>query len=268
MSHLQDQDYLRNEQYRDSSNLDARIALHRQFSTNNYDFYLWVFDRLKLGAGERVLEIGCGPGSLWAENLDRLPPRSSITLSDLSPGMIAQARTNLASKSDTFSYLVADAQELPFGSAQFDVVVANHMLYHVPDIARALSEIRRVLRDGGRFYAATNGEGHMRELDDLVETFDPGHPLPAGPIIDFTLENGQDLIGRSFNSVAMHRYEDGIVITRAEGSAGADALAAYIISMDWGRYLDASGLAQFIERELEERGAIRISKDVGLFEAR
>jgi SAM-dependent methyltransferase len=267
MSHRQDQEYLRSDQYRNPDNLNARIALHKQFSTNPYDFYLWVYDSLGLVLGESVLEIGCGPGSLWAENLDRLPPRSSITLADLSPGMIAQAQINLAGKREAFNYLVTDAQALPFGREQFDVVIANHMLYHVPDIARALSEIRRVLRDGGRFYAATNGEGHMRELDDLIDKFDPARPLPAGLTIDFTLENGQDLIGRSFGNVAMHRYEDGIVITSAAGSAGAEALAAYALSMGRGSYPDTRGLVQFVERELEERGPIHISKDVGLFEA-
>ena len=63
---------------------------------------------------------------------------------------------------------VGDVQALPFGEAQFDVVVANFMLYHVPDLDLALAEIARVLRPGGRLVAATNGVWQLVELWELV----------------------------------------------------------------------------------------------------
>ena len=261
MSQRQDQDYLRNVQYKDASNLEARIALHERFSTNRYDYYLWVFDRLKLRAGERVLEIGCGPATLWARNLHRLPHGLNVTLTDLSLGMVDEAGLNLASTPEPFSYTVADAQALPLPNNSFDVVIANHMLYHVPDKALALSEIQRVLRGGGRFYAATNGQGHMRELDELVSRHEPSVGSPILPPLDFTLENGAAEIGKWFDSVTLERYKDGLVVTDAR------ALAAYVLSMSRGQRLDSARLVQWIEQELEERGPIKIGKDVGLFEA-
>src|SRR5262245_36483808 len=110
MSKLADPDYLLNQQYRDASNLNARIELHKRFSTNAYNWYLWVFDRLKTPPQSRVLELGCGPGRLWVENLDRIPPGWDITLSDFSPGMIAEARGNLAAASRPFAFERVDAQ--------------------------------------------------------------------------------------------------------------------------------------------------------------
>ena len=261
MSQRPDQDYLRNVQYKDASNLEARIALHERFSTNRYDYYLWVFDRLKLKTGERVLEIGCGPGTLWARNLHRLPHGLNVTLTDLSLGMVDEAGLNLASTPEPFNYTVADAQALPLPNNSFDVVLANHMLYHVPDKALALSEIQRVLRGGGRFYAATNGQGHMRELDELVIRHEPSVGSPILPPLDFTLENGAAEIGKWFDSVTLERYEDGLVVT------DAGALAAYVLSMSRGQHLDSARLVQWIEQELEERGPIKIGKDVGFFEA-
>ena len=60
-------------QYATSANLAARIELHQRFSTNPSGLQRWVFDRLQLAPGMRVLEIACGAGSLWRENLDRMP---------------------------------------------------------------------------------------------------------------------------------------------------------------------------------------------------
>jgi ubiquinone/menaquinone biosynthesis C-methylase UbiE len=82
-------------QYRDASNLNARIALHERFSTNAYGWQRWVFDQLELPPDARVLELGCGTGKLWVENRDRTPEGWDVTLTDASPGMLREARRNL-----------------------------------------------------------------------------------------------------------------------------------------------------------------------------
>ena len=69
-----DQAYLREEQYRDDANLRARLDLHRRFSTNPQPWHRWVFDQLDLPDEADILEVGCGPGELWLQNLDRIPP--------------------------------------------------------------------------------------------------------------------------------------------------------------------------------------------------
>jgi len=68
-----DAKYLRDEQYRDDSNLRARIELHRRFSTEPEPWHRWVFDRLHFPAEAKILEVGCGPGELWLQNADRVP---------------------------------------------------------------------------------------------------------------------------------------------------------------------------------------------------
>ncbi|MBN1964831.1 MAG: class I SAM-dependent methyltransferase, partial [Anaerolineae bacterium] len=171
-----DQDYLRGEQYKDSRNLGARAGLHQGFSTNTYGWQRWVFDQLEnlppdAHARARVVELGCGPGWLWRENVNRVPAGWHVTLTDLSPGMIAEAQAALADSGRAFAFDVVDAQSLPYDDAALDAVVANHMLYHVPDRHRALAEIARALKPGGRLIAATNGAAHMQELFDLIGRF-------------------------------------------------------------------------------------------------
>src|SRR3712207_168217 len=175
------------EQYRNASNLSARMQLHERFGTNRYNWHRWLFDHFNLSASADILELGCGPGTLWRENLDRIPAGWRIILSDLSDGMLEEARHTLAESAHRFAFEQIDAQALPYPDEHFDAVVANHMLYHVPDRAKALAEIRRVLRPGGRLFAATNGRNHLRELGKLINQFDPD---PPAMIRTFTLEDG------------------------------------------------------------------------------
>jgi ubiquinone/menaquinone biosynthesis C-methylase UbiE len=189
------QDYLL-AQYPDASNLNARTQLHQRYSTHLHDWQEWVYDQLDLPLSLRILELGCGPGYLRQRNLARIPKGCKITLSDFSPGMSAEARQNLSCQDLAYSrcsfcFVVHDAQAVPFSDATFDTVLANHMFYHVPDRAQAFSEIRRVLDPGGRFYAATNDQAHMRELQELHERSEADAGRRIGAVTaPFTLENG------------------------------------------------------------------------------
>src|SRR5438874_2293283 len=108
---MRDRACLREVQYRDDSNLNARIELHRRFTTDPVGFHRWVFQQLDLPADAWVLEVGCGPGHLWAANRERVPAGWTVVLSDFSPGMIASARRRLGG--DRHQFVVADAEALP-----------------------------------------------------------------------------------------------------------------------------------------------------------
>jgi ubiquinone/menaquinone biosynthesis C-methylase UbiE len=102
-------------------------------------------------------------GQMWNRGaLGREPrpvdPSRSLTLADSSDGMLRAARVSLGNRVE---YVLADVGALPFPDATFDVVVANHMLYHMPDRPRAFAEIQRVLAPAGAFHCSTNGRGHL-----------------------------------------------------------------------------------------------------------
>ena len=264
MSKFTDQNYLKTDQYKDAANLNARITIHDRFSTNLYGWFRWVFDTLvKLPADARILELGSGSGLLWKSSIDRIPAGWKITLSDLSPGMLDTAWRNLVVTGRAFQFKEIDAQSIPFEDETVDAVIANHMLYHIPDRGKALSEIRRVLKTGGRFFATTVGENHMRQMMDwyarvhvskVWESF-------ASP---FTLENGMEQIRPYFPQVSLSRYEDNLVATELQ------PLMDYIRSGMRVAELSESELATLesdLEKELKEKGSIFITKDTGLFEA-
>jgi ubiquinone/menaquinone biosynthesis C-methylase UbiE len=160
---------------------------------------------------------------------------------------------------------VVDAQSLPFEDASYDAVIANHMLYHVPDRRKAFSEIRRVLQPGGRLYASTVGRNHLRELDELVFRFASRADSGGRDSFEaFLLESGLDQIAPWFSRVTLHRYADALVITEAA------PLIAYILSsITWSALIGdkTAEFARFVEQELALHGAIHITKDSGIFEA-
>src|SRR5262245_51145253 len=212
-------------QYRTASNLHARITLHQRFSTNPYGWLRWVFDQFRLPLQCRVVELGGGAGDLWVENRSRIPIGWAMTVSDASVGMVVHARQRLSPSDGALTFAVIDAQALPFPTASVDAVIANHMLYHVPEQSRALAEIQRVLKPGGRLYASTVGQCHLGEIAALVERFDTRLTSWRGPtVFSFTLENGAELLGPWFHDVSLARYEDGLVVTEAA------PLADYILS--------------------------------------
>jgi ubiquinone/menaquinone biosynthesis C-methylase UbiE len=259
---LNDRKYLE-KQYKDSTNLQARLSLHQRFSVNKYGWHPWIFDHFKLPSHCRILELGCGPGYLWLENISRIPAGWEILLSDFSPGMLESARQALEEQ-HSFEFKVIDAQAIPCEDRFFDAVIANHMLYHVPNRPAALAEIHRVLKPSGHFYASTVGNNHLVEMGELIRKFDPtldtweDFGKAAG---SFTLENGTAQLSPWFTRIKSYHYEDALKVTEAA------PLVDYLLS---GReYIPRERQAdfrEFVAREMEScAGVIHITKDSGLF---
>lgn len=264
VSRFTDQKYLKTDQYKDSSNLEARIAIHRRFSKNPYGWMNWVFDSLlKLPGDAQILELGGGPGYLWKENVDRIPPGWRITLSDLSPGMLDAAWRNLVVTGRAFQFREIDAQSIPFEAETFDAVIANHMLYHIPDRPRAIAEIKRVLKSGGHLVSTTIGPNHLKEMASWIRRVNPGADFVSfgSP---FTLENGSEQLKEFFSQVTLSRYPDRLQVTEVK-----PIIAFMRSSMHAQEVLEEElvKLENELEQELKEKGSIFITKDSGLFEA-
>jgi SAM-dependent methyltransferase len=262
-----DKEYLTTRQYRDPSNLYARGSLHARFSTNPQPWFRWLFDELLAvtSADAHILEIGCGPAGLWAENLDRLPEDWRVTLTDLSDGMVAAAQARLAAATPgAFTVQQADAENLSFADASFDVAIANHMLYHVADRQKALSELRRVLKHGGRLLAATNGENNMGELNEFLGSVDENdRAWRASFRQPFTLENGGEQLASCFDAIGIHVFPDSLRVT------DESSLVAYVNSIDIpglrAPERQAAVAARIHERMADNSGVFNITKSVGVF---
>lgn len=255
-------------QYKDSSNLDIRIRLHEAYSTNPVDWHVWVFEQMAFKEDCRIIEFGCGTASLWEKNARKMSSKWSITLTDMSEGMLAKAQHHTRNASNV-AYKVMDIQNIESEDGVFDAAVANHMLYHVPDIHKALAEVQRVLREDGIFYAATNGRIHLREIFEFVAEFDPSvsftKPMNA---TFFGLENGEEQLRGHFGDVQLVRYPSDLRVTSAQDLADFIFSIGTEIKTDLIEKGDYASFIQFLESKKNEDGYIRISKDSGVFVCR
>ncbi|TYS70485.1 class I SAM-dependent methyltransferase [Sutcliffiella horikoshii] len=257
------------EQYKNSSNLNTRIDIHHLYSTNKEDWYIWLFDQYDISPNSNILEIGCGDGTFWYKNSDRIPRGWNITLSDFSLGMIESAKNKLRDIPN-ITYLQLNIEEIPFENNHFDVVIANHMLYHVQNRKNALKEVRRVLKKDGVFYCSTIGQNHMREFGQLLNTFDSTihYSLAEDHAGEFGIENGEEQLSPYFNTVSYKNFLGDLEIT------DVNAIANYLVSTnaELNNILQDEELTEFLRylNSVKEanNGAIRITKSTGLFESK
>jgi SAM-dependent methyltransferase len=170
-------------EYASERGLSGRIAVYR--FAHGPDPRRLALDAVAEVAPKRVLEVGCGTGDLTEQLAAELD--GDLVAVDQSDRMVELTRGR------GIDARVADVQDLPFADGEFDCVFAAWMLYHVADVARAVAELARVLRPGGRLVAVTNSAAHLRELRELV-----GAPPPAWA---FSGENGEELLSAEFPRV-------------------------------------------------------------------
>ena len=178
---LDDPELVRRE-YADESRLALRAAA--QESSTGRSPRQVVFEAVAEVEPRRVLEVGPGQGEL-AERISR-ELGADVTAVDQSPRMVELTRAR------GVEALVGDVRDLPFTAGSFDCALAAWMLYHVADLDRALLELRRVLRPGGRLVASTNSERTLAELWELVDYI---------PRYGFSAENAEWPLLRHFTIV-------------------------------------------------------------------
>ena len=248
------------EQYKTSKGLDTRRSFHDKYSTNMQGYGNWIVSNYEIFDGMTVLELGCGTGSIWMGRDDVLGLLGKLVLTDLSEGMLNTARENLGIRNN-IEYMVADIQDLPFGDHSFDMVIANSMLYHVPDINKGINEVRRVLKDEGVFCCATLGENNFVErLAEWFrlsgENFNPNH--------NFTMQNGEKILRTAFSDIDARFYTDSLHIT------DIDDLVDYLRSLASLKALNDIPLEKLNEIIMEHssNGVVDLPKEYGMFIAK
>lgn len=203
------------QQYATDDNLRLRQATHDLYSVPKINFPEWVIDRIAWRGDERVLDVGAGSGIYDAPLHDRAPECASVAVDWLAP-MLAHHPGPLC--------VQADAQALPFAASSFDVVMANHMLYHVPDPDIAIHEFRRVMTPNGLLLTATNSVQNMPEFNALLRRAigqlsmpnAPYAPGTLGVVEAYSLESGTRLLSRHFGAVVRYDLPQMLIFDKPE----------------------------------------------------
>jgi ubiquinone/menaquinone biosynthesis C-methylase UbiE len=244
--------------YINKDTLSTRVSLHNKYSINKYGWHNWIFDQYKLNENINILELGCGTGNTWIGKENQIPKNIKIILTDISPLMIEKSKEKL-DKIKNFSFQIMDIQNLPFEDKSFDIIIANHMLYHVPDIAKALSEIKRILKDDGSFYTTTIGKDSLKELQDIYRSYSDKIKFQYSDECSFTLENGENILKKYFGIIEQKLYIDSLEVT------DANDLMDYIVSYNEISEDIYKEINEKIRNEINKNGIFKIRKDQGMF---
>ena len=253
MAELSHKEYVE-KQYQKSDNLSTRISIHDKYSVNKLGLNNWYFTFYEIKEGMKILELGCGTGTLWMDHKEELAKCEQVVLSDFSEGMIETAKKNLGDPANV-QFKTIDIQDIPFADDTFDIVIANYMLYHVPEIKKGLSEVKRVLKKDGFFYAGTTSEvsimDHVAKYLEMDLHYD----------VAFSLENGGKQLEPFFATVEKKIYEDALEVTNL------DDLVDYMFTGDIFK-----SACPFTKEEVKEKltkymvnGCLRIPKQPGAF---
>ncbi len=197
--------------FANDENLLIRQDIHDKYTVPKLDYVGWALSCVRWRGDERLLDVGCGPGRWQTVLHEQLPDVAYYSL-DLHPGMVSAHphRKTLG---------IGDIQHLPYPDQSFDVIMANHMLFHVPDIPQAIQECRRVLKPDGLMLTATNSVNNMPEFQVLFRRAitllaPPGTshiqiPLPSSHL--FTLESGTRYLSRHFFAVVRYDLPSALV---------------------------------------------------------
>ncbi len=182
---------------------------------------------------------------------------SKLILSDFYEGMVVAANEHVGNY-DNIEYKVMDIQAIPYEDETFDIVIANMMLYHVPDLYKGLAEVRRVLKRDGSFYCATYGEhGIIEYLAKLFTMYGVEDNLNK----NFTLQNGYELLNKFFSKVERLEYVDSLAVT------DVDDMVNYIYSLS-----SMTTLSNIPKHTIKEilmqnltNGVLNVPKEYGMF---
>lgn len=204
-------------QYSSDENLRIRQETHEKYTVPRQNFVDWALQCVSWRGDEKVLDVGSGPGVYYNRIKERNPGVEYFGV-DLMPSMLANH------PSGKNQLVAGDVLQLPFASDKFDVVMANHMLYHIEDVESAVIELRRVLKPGGLVMVATNSTQTMPELQVLMRraivllTRQGASQVraPSLPSDHFALENGTRILSRHFYAVVRYDLPGALVFPDVE----------------------------------------------------
>jgi ubiquinone/menaquinone biosynthesis C-methylase UbiE len=259
--------FLTGSAYADDRHIRSRMAIYAYAETAADP--RWRTSVIPWDGTQIVADVGCGNGFDLRQIVPQGRCRHAIGL-DLSAGMLRSLED--LRDSGGLSLVQADAQHLPLPDQAVDVAMAMHMLYHVPDVAAAIGELRRITKPGGTVLASTNSTAHLAEIDDLLAaalSSQLGRPVAARPAHSFTTQTGTAMLGQVFSSVTLRSYEVPLSIPTAQPVISyVDSIREPLLA--WiGEPVDFDAvlgdIAVRVSQVIQAQGSFRTSSRMGVF---
>lgn len=192
-------------QFETSDGLKTRVLFHHTHTHFKDNFHQWMFQHYQFHPNDKVLEIGCGDGTLWDCNRHKIPSDIQIVLSDISQDMLQESQNKLKDIPQIISYEYADCFHLPYDNESFDIIIVNHVFMYFEDLKAAFKEINRVLKANGILYCSTIAKDMMHERDEWLRKFDPRISFDQDILYHrFGYENGKEKLKEYFKDIELY----------------------------------------------------------------
>jgi len=255
--------------YADDRHLRSRMAIYAYAETAGDP--QWRTSVVPWDGTQVVADVGCGNGFDLRQIVPQGRCRHAIGL-DLSAGMLRSHSLEELRRSGRLSLVQADAQRLPLPGESVDVAMAMHMLYHVPDTAAAIRELRRITKRGGTVLASTNSTAHLTEVNELLDkaiSSQLGRQVQAMPAHSFTTQTGAAMLSREFSSVTLRTFDVPLSIPSAHpvltyvDSIREPTLALVGEPLDFDAVL--RDIAVEVDQAIQAQGSFRTATRMGVF---
>jgi len=267
MNNFNNKEYLKNNQYATSENLDARIALHKKYTPKGKDYLDFVWDLYRFNPDDAVLEVGCGNGLFWTYQHTAKLPSINLTLTDISEGMLDKAKQNLSDFKTEVKFETADVEQLTYADDSYDVVLAHFMLYHAESQSKAIDEIKRVLKPDGWAGIILVAKESMNAIFQAAHKIAPGLNQPNPTSSLFSADDGYELLSSKFGHVDKHVYkyemkvdEVDVIVKYAQSSPSFQDKD--LPKEFWNDYAD------YVDKQIADQGTFKVAKSFVLFVCR
>lgn len=214
MNFIQNPDIIKKILYGEADDLGTRIYIHKNYSKSGLDWDDWVISRLPARSFVNVLDLGCGNGRFIFSLLDR-KIGNNFTGIDISESNIDFAKSELLRYNNTnVVFRIENVEEYRFEQSGYDLIMCNHMLWHMKKLSEFLGKISVTLCPEGILLITTNSAGYMRKMYDL-------HLESAGYLgfpenilkqnffnNSFSVENGYEILSGYFRNIKKNVLKD------------------------------------------------------------
>jgi ubiquinone/menaquinone biosynthesis C-methylase UbiE len=255
-----------------TSDLATRIDIHNKFGGRNIDE--WMLGLLNLQPGFEILDVGCGAGKQCLSYFRTLNGQAQITGGDVSPDLLAQARTEALKINAPIRFVDLNFNEqFQFSSNQFDLVSCCFAIYYALDVPFTIGEMHRVLKPGGRLFTTGPLPENKQLFYDVILEATNNRPIPPMPGSSRYKSLFLPIIQGLFSKVEVHVFENPLTFetvdpfvayTRASLSEDRKLWSTYFHDKDeFEEIMDKIGKAA--QRRLDKDGKLVMTKVVGGF---
>lgn len=250
--------------YQETTNdLATRIDIHNKYGGRNIDE--WMLETLQLKKGMKILDVGCGAGKQCFSYYKYLDGQADITGGDVNDDLLNQAISENAKHGNPMQFTTLDFNKsFPFPDNSFDLVSCCFAIYYALDVPFTISEMKRVLKPGGRLFTTGPMPENKQLFYDIIREATDNKPIPPMPGSSRYKSEFLKVIQDLFPQVEVHIFENPLTFERVEPFVDYTRASLSEDRKLWSSFFSGKDEFETIMKKIEKAAALRLEKDGNL----